>query len=235
MHNGGYFHPSGHLNAVQPLASKPARPIVGPTRNFSALIERWRREKAGELEPFAAILGVERQDLMDLHTCWANEYKAFAFPMYNPGGDVVGIRLRNDFHKWSVKGGHNGLFIPWGALKRLPLDVVMICEGPTDTAAGLALGIFSIGRPMCLGCEDMVSEVLKQIKPKTLIVCFDNDERVVNGKRIRPGPIGAERLISHLRCRATRFVPPTKDLRSFLTGGGSRSLLLSIIGGTVRT
>ncbi len=235
MHNGGWWHRSGHLTAVQPLAVK-ARPIAGPAPDFLTLITRWRNEKAGELEPYAAQLGVGKQDLIDLHVCWAKEYQAFAFPMYNPNGDIVGIRLRNDFRKWSVKGGHQGLFIPYAAVKRFPVHTVMIVEGPTDTAAGLALGFFTIGRANNLVGNEMVIQVLNELHPRDAIVCYDNDEHIDSmGKRIRPGPMGAERLIRLLKCRVTRFVPPTKDLRSFLTSGGDSDLINSLVGNTIRT
>jgi hypothetical protein len=235
MHNGGYWHRSGHLTAVQPLAGK-ARPAAGPAPNFSKLIANWREESAAELEPYAATLGVGRQDLHDLHVTYAPEYRAFAFPMYEPGGLIVGIRLRNEFHKWSVRGGHQGLFIPFAAVKRFPVDPLLIVEGPTDTAAGLALGFFTIGRPNNLVGNDMIVEVLNGLPVKQIIVCYDNDEHLDSmGKRIRPGPFGAERLIKCLRQRVTRFIPPTKDLRSFLNSNGSRELLLSITSNIVRT
>jgi hypothetical protein len=238
MHNGGFWHPvagSSWGRAMRPKAhevgSTPTRPP-----DFEALIARWRREKAGELEPYAATLGVTRQDLDDLHVCWAPEYQAFAFPMSNAQGDIVGIRLRNDVHKWSVRGGHQGLFIPFAAVKRFPITTVMVVEGPTDCAAGLALGFFTIGRPNNLVGNEMVVEVLNELKPKDVIVAYDNDEHVDSmGKLVRPGPFGAERLIKCLKQRVTRFCPPTKDLRSFIQTGGTRELILAICSHTVKS
>jgi hypothetical protein len=241
MRNGGWWHPAGGSSwgrATSPKAreagSTPARPP-----DFRKLIDRWRREKAGELEPYAATLGVGKQDLDDLHVAYAPEYDAFAFPMYEPNGTIVGIRLRNSSgHKWSVKGGHQGLFIPFAAIRRVPtLSTVMIVEGPTDTAAGLALGFFTIGRPNNLVGNEMIAEVLKELQiVKEVIVCYDNDEHIDSmGKLIRPGPFGAERLIKYLKCRVVRFVPPTKDLRSFLQSGGNSQLIYSLLGNTVRT
>jgi hypothetical protein len=237
LKNGGWLHGARSSKAEQSLykrqvaGSTPAAPI-----DFRKLINRWRKEKAGELEPLAATLGVQKEDLIDLHTCWAPEYRAFAFPMSNADGDVVGIRLRNDQFKWSVKGSHQGLFIPFSAVGRFPLDLIIITEGPTDTAAALALGFFAIGRPACRGCEQMVVDVLRQLPVKEVVICYDNDEHIDKmGKRIRPGPKGAEDLARQIPFRCSRFVPPTKDLREFLTLGGTRELLLSCVDTSIRT
>jgi hypothetical protein len=156
--------------------------------------------------------------------------------MYKADGTIVGIRLRNESRKWSVFGGHQGLFIPFAAIRRMPVSPVMIVEGPTDTAAGLALGFFTIGRPNNLVGNEIIVELLNELQVvRDVIVCYDNDEHIDSlGKRIRPGPMGAERLIKCLRQRVTRFVPPTKDLRSFKNSGGSRELLLSTLGNIMR-
>lgn len=238
MHNGGWFHKLSGGQRPSVAVGRPVKtpPMTGPpSQYFEDLVTRWRREKAGELESYAATLGVGWKDLDDLDVCWAPEHQAFAFPMRNANGEIVGIRLRNDVHKWSVRGGHQGLFIPFAAVARLPITTVLIVEGPTDTAAGLALGFFTIGRPNNLVGNEMIVQVLSELPVKDVIVAYDNDEHIDSmGKLIRPGPFGAERLIKCLRQRVTRFVPGTKDLRSFLQSGGTRELLLSTIGSVIR-
>jgi hypothetical protein len=82
----------------------------------------------------------------------------------------------------------------------------------------------------------MVVDVLRQLCIKEVVIVYDNDEHIdKRGRRIRPGPEGAERLARIIPFRCSRFVPPTKDLREFLTMGGTRELLLSVINSTVRT
>ena len=237
MHNGGWFHGRGSSTTEHRIYNpKTAVQLRPHAPDFDSLMNRWESHREGELESYAALLGVGQQDLRDLHVCYASEYKAFAFPMRHPDGTITGIRLRNEFRKWSVKGSHQGLFIPFMAVRRFPVHTVMVVEGPTDTAAGLALGFFTIGRPNNLVGNEMIAEVLNDLPVKDVIVCYDNDEHIdAMGKLIRPGPMGAERLIERLKHRVTRFVPPTKDLRSFLTSGGSRSLLLSTTSSTIRT
>lgn len=238
MKNGGWLHGARSSRVEQPLykrpmtGSSPAAPI-----DFLKLITRWRKEKAGELEPLAATLGVRQQDLVDLHACWAPDHRAFAFPMFDAEGNITGIRLRNDRYKWSVEGSHPGLFIPFSAMNRVPLDMVLITEGPTDTASALTLGFFAIGRPTCRGCEQLVVDVLHQLTVKDVVVCYDNDEHFdKRGKLIQPGARGADSLCKMIPWpfRVSKFIPPTKDLRAFLAMGGTRELLLSVINGSVK-
>lgn len=239
MRNGGWFHSfTGGSSTIEQRAYNPPMAVQLRSRppDFSKLIAKWQDQKAGELESLAATLGVEQWSLKDLNVCWAKEYDAFAFPMYDPGGNIVGIRLRNSQRKWAVVGSKQGLFLPFGAVNRWGAEVVLIVEGPTDTAAGLSLGFFTIGRANNLTGAEMVVATLEQLPVKEVVVCYDNDEHLDStGKRIRPGPVGAERLIKSLKYPVTRFVPPTKDLRSYLTSGGTRKMLLSTIGNTVRT
>ena len=73
-----------------------------------------------------------------------------AFPMHDGHGDVCGIRTRlADGSKRAVTGSRAGVF-----LTTVPMDVpAVVCEGPTDAAAALALGFEPIGRPSCAGCS----------------------------------------------------------------------------------
>jgi DNA primase len=123
--------------------------------------------------------------------------------------------------KWAVRGSKAGLFIPFDAGKRLPRSPLFVCEGPTDTAAALSIGFFAIGRPACLGQEEMVLTLIRKFHPQQIIVCYDND---------KPGIAGADKLIRYIRCPVVRFVPPAKDLRHFVNLGGTKELVYSILG-----
>lgn len=207
--------------------------------DFSKLIETWQSQRNGELEPYAATLGVSRQSLLDLGTCYAKEYRAFAFPMYSTSGEIVGVRLRSDTRKWAIKGSRSALFIAWNAI-RLGIKKILIVEGPTDCAAGLTLGFFTIGRPNCSGCVEMVVEAVRQLGVAESIIVADNDERWTEVKPgdwryIRPGIYGAERLAEALPCRSVRVALPTKDLRAFIGRGGTRQLLESLVQSCIRT
>lgn len=228
LKNGGWLHKfDGQIKiAIRDKTPPPVVTTAAP--NFTAMLSDWIASSNGEVGKLAFDLGVSERALNALGTVYAPHHRAFAFPMSDERGKIVGIRLRGeDGRKWAVKGSHQGLFLPMPATSWLSSSTVMITEGPTDTAAALTLGLFAIGRPQCLGCEEMVASVLRQLGCRDVIVCFDNDS---------PGVRGAEKLSSALRgIRVTRFVPPTKDLRSFWKNGGSLQLLQSMTGNAIRT
>lgn len=226
--NGGWMHFYAKAHPAPSLLYRVQvrehKPKTKP--NFLDLLNGWSRSLTNEIKSLATSLRVDLLALENLHVCYSNYHHAYAFPMFDPGGQVIGIRLRNDTRKWAIKGSHSGLFIPFSAINRLPIQTILICEGPTDTAAALTIGFFAIGRPACLGNEAMIDQVLRDIGAKEAIVCYDNDE---------PGIRGANKLIQHIRCPVCRFVPPTKDLRAYVTAGGTRETLLSALSCSVRT
>lgn len=220
--NGGWFHPSDKAIKHEYIKQK-TEPARAPP-NFTALMSVWRASTFGRLDQLASELELEVRALDALGTAYSQSNNAYAFPMSDPDGRVVGIRLRNDIgEKWAIRGSKAGLFIPWDAMKWLSLRDIFICEGPTDTAAALTLGFFAIGRHACIGQEDMVAQVIKESCAKNVYVCFDNDG---------PGVRGAEKLCQSLNRRVTRVIPPAKDLREFVANGGSRELLLSMSSNT---
>jgi len=80
--------------------------------NCDDLLDRWRQQQNGQIEPFAATLGVSQDALRLLGCVWASGHRAFAFPMRDANRRVIGIRLRNDLgRKWAVKGSRQGLFL----------------------------------------------------------------------------------------------------------------------------
>jgi 5S rRNA maturation endonuclease (ribonuclease M5) len=92
---------------------------------------------------------------------------------------------------------------------------LLIVEGPTDTAAAIDLGFSVIGRPACLGCEDMIVQMAKGYPGGPLFIIADSDA---------PGQRGASRLQEKLR-KAKIVTLPAKDLRSFVNSGGTREIL----------
>jgi len=219
--NGGWFHrtkpyePKAYINKSQ---RTPER-VPEHAPSFDKMLSHWHSGTTDQLDQLAEQLQLDVSVLIALGACYADVHYAYAFPMYLPDGNVVGIRLRNIAgEKWAVKGSKAGLFIPWNAMHLLASGI-FICEGPTDTAAAMTLGFFAIGRPACLGQEDLVAQVIKESCAKNVYVCFDNDG---------PGVRGAEKLCQSLKRRVIRVVPPAKDLREFVVNGGTRELLLSM-------
>jgi phage/plasmid primase-like uncharacterized protein len=134
--------------------------------------------------------------------------------MHDGRGQVCGIRTRNpDGSKRAVTGSRAGVF-----LATVTTDAeVMICEGPTDAAAALALGYEPIGRPSCTGQEIHVVDTLRRWGRDRTTICADADG---------PGVSGATRLAEVLRAAriAVRMVAPVghKDLRDWWRAGARR-------------
>ncbi len=212
--NGGWIHHHGstppprlHLGTVEP---EPPR-IDAP-----AIIGKWARETPQDArEALADGLGVSYASLDALNACWAPPHAAWAFPMHDGQGSVVGIRLRSDDgRKWAVKGSRQGIFVP----AAVPQDIALICEGPTDTAAALTLGFYALGRPSCnTGGKELFATV-RRLGIRRVVMVADNDV---------PGLQGAARVASEIGLPCITFVPPCKDLRELLHLGGTRDLIES--------
>lgn len=225
LRNGGYFH--SFDNEPPRITWEPRRVrLAPPPPSFGGLMRRWRGESiSGGLKTMAASLGVSEQALDWIGAAWAGDRNAMAFPMHDgrsPDGSApCGIRLRTmEGRKFAVTGSRSGIFFPYGAMNVIPCRRVFICEGPTDTAACLQMGLFAIGRASCRGGEGIALSVLSQLCPGECVVVSDNDG---------PGFAGANALMERVRIRRTRIVPPGKDMRAFLRDGGNREILDALL------
>jgi 5S rRNA maturation endonuclease (ribonuclease M5) len=185
------------------------------------------------LDHLAVGLGVSAASLTQLGIGWAEKHRAWAFPMLDPAGDVLGIRLRlHSGKKLSVRGGREGLFLPSPhpnplpmgegtgaslATNHSPLASLIVCEGPTDTAAMLDLGFHAVGRPSCTGGVKLLVGLVANQRPAGVVIVADADA---------PGRRGAEMLAAALTayCREVRvIVPPAgvKDAREWKRSGAT--------------
>lgn len=215
MKNGGWLHQPDDDLPPPPVRTTPEPEIK---INAPALWKGWRQKtKAVEIVKFADQLQVDPVAIDVLGVAWAEEHRAWAFPMRYGNNGIAGIRLRN-IHgdKWAVKGSKQGLFIPTTALN----TDLYIVEGPTDTAAALSLGLMAIGRPSCRGCHDHVNQVIHRIRARRVVIVADNDD---------PGQQGAADLQKALRITSLIWTPPTKDIRQYLIDGGTREDIQSRI------
>jgi 5S rRNA maturation endonuclease (ribonuclease M5) len=227
MRNGGWWHPNdSHIARARYVP--PAKSVhVTTLIDCDALLRKWRGSQKCQIEPFAATLGVSPDALRALGCVWVGEHRAFAFPMVDAGRRVIGIRLRNErSDKWAVKGSRSGLFMNQNMISGTTKDrynVCLIVEGPTDTATAIDLGFAVIGRPACLGCEDMIVQVAKQYPRGRLFIIADSDV---------PGQRGAVKLQEKLR-KAKIVTLPAKDLRQYVQLGGTKKLLNDILQSSV--
>lgn len=208
---GGWIHVTEERDFV------PVRPKArqGPTPDFQTLWRRWvDSTDSYHLDGFAMSLGVNTDALKSLDCAWSG--KAWAFPMRDAERKITGIRLRDDEgNKWAVTGSRQGLFIPDGK----PEGTLYILEGPTDAAAALSIGLYAIGRPSCMGCEETVKAFMRINRISRTVIVTDNDA---------PGLRGATKLQSSLPVMNCMWSPPCKDLREFVNLGGSRQMLESM-------
>jgi len=72
-----------------------------------------------------------------------------------------------------VKGSKSGLFLN---RESVHVNTLLIVEGPTDTAAAIDIGFPVIGHPACLGCEDMIVELVREHGAGTTLIIADANE-----------------------------------------------------------
>lgn len=214
-HGIGHIHQlNGHAHPAPPSRGLCPPPLP-PVLDYPTILARWQRlTPRAALDELAASLGVNRGSLERLDACYCPERRAWAFPMHDGRRQVVGIRLRaDDGRKFALPGSHAGAFIPSGLHSRSPL---LICEGPTDTAAALTLGFQALGRPSCSGATEIVCDLLQAGRRRDVVIVADADG---------PGRYGAHRLADRLvgLCRYVKVITaaPHKDLRQWLVSGAS--------------
>ena len=215
--DAGWLHCLGPSGPSKPRQFKPhtrqvtikiARP------DLAHMAQQWQSQAAPtRLSSLALILGLSVESLNRLNVGWTGS--AWSFPMTNVHRDVIGIRLRTiSGRKFSVAGGHEGLFVPTGLL---PGAELLICEGATDTAALIDMGFAAVGRPCCSGGTCLLVEYINRQSPASVVVFADADG---------PGQRGASTLVTTLSpyCRDVRIVtPPAKDARAWLQAGATHS------------
>lgn len=211
----------GWLHTLDPHRSPPTRPSAlkpqnepPPAINCSRLIENWcRQTRLDQVLALSAQLQVSVQSLLALQVCWADEHQAWAIPMKDGYGNMVGIRLRAPSGaKWAVRGSHSGCFIP----QQHPQPLALVAEGFSDTAAGLDLGFYTVGRPAASGGINELKHLFRRLRVRKAAIVCDND---------KAGVTGAQMFSEHLGIPTCTIALPTKDLREFVQCGGDNQLM----------
>jgi len=222
--NGGWFHPFDAARG-RPVAPPPRR--QPPAINATALHRGWLAATTAEaLAAFAATLGLSAPSLTAVGAAWAPPHSAWAFPMSDGYGNVVGIRLRNERGKFAVRGSRQGIFTTTdhGPQTPAPQKTLFVCEGPTDTAAAVELGLFAVGRPNCCCGGLDIRTFARRHKCARAVIVSDND---------KPGLDGARKVGGELKLPYAVYVPPAKDLREFVRLGGTRAMIENTLRNTV--
>ena len=209
--SGGWMH--RHPDAPQCFLAPPLWRPQPPALNATKLHWEWRAETSqGALEGLASELGVSTMALNALGAAWAPQRAAWAFPMRDGYNNIVGIRLRSAQGKFAVRGSRQGIFTATAA----PQPVLYVCEGPTDTAAALDLGLFAVGRPNCCCGGLDIKLYHRRYQITRVVIVSDND---------KPGLDGARKVGTELQLSFAVYVPPAKDLREFVRFGGTATMI----------
>lgn len=232
--DGGWYHAYQGGLSNRPF-TPPKRDVAPPLANAETICNDWHQQTADlDFARLAAQLGVYTISLEWLLAGYAPEHQAWSFPMRDGDGKIIGIRLRNEQgDKWAVKGSRQGLFIPVYFEFQNSTDDQSVCyvtEGPTDCAACLSIGLYSIGRPSCNANPDQLKIALKHHKIRRVVIIADNDDkRRPDGRQWSPGIDGAKALGSALKMSHVIWIPPCKDVREFVRTGGTRQQIESAI------
>jgi hypothetical protein len=216
--NGGWLH---HIDGTA-RPSPALRPLSVALQldDLADIARSYRLDATPQrLAALAQSLGVPDWALLAFRLGWSG--RAWSFPMFDSSGKVVGIRLRTgNGRKFSQRGGREGVFVPAGFPHGGDL---LFPEGPTDSAAALALGFDCVGRPSCTGGRRYCVALAHG---RDCVVVADADE---------PGQRGAQQLAAAIlpAARSVRiFTPPAKDLRQWVVDGATRADLLAGIAQT---
>ena len=218
--SGGWMHRVG--GGECPWAFLPPPPKwQAPTINAMKLIQEWRTATAPTaLDDLASSLGVSTPSVTAVGAAWAAAHASWAFPMCDGYSNVVGIRLRNERGKFAVRGSKQGIFLT----ERPPQKTLFVCEGPTDTAAAVELGLFAVGRPNCCCGGPEIKVYARGHAVARVVVISDND---------KPGLDGARKVGGELRMPFAIYVPPAKDVREFVQLGGTRAMIENTLKSTL--
>ena len=220
--SGGWMHSQGQLpiSASPPLPLRFKSPV--PTINATKLHRDWLAATTPtQLAEFAATLGLSVAVIVSANAAWAGLFSAWAFPMCDGHGNILGIRLRRpDGFKFAVRGSRQGIFIA----DVPPQKTLFVCEGPTDTAAAVELGLFAVGRPNCCCGGADIKVFARRHQCNRVVMISDND---------KPGLDGACKVGAEIKLPFAVYVPPAKDLREFVRLGGTRAMIENTLKGTI--
>lgn len=191
----------------------PAEPVPA-SLDAARLLGRWQADTTRQrVDHLARLLSVLPMSLVALRAAWTHRHGAWAFPMSDGQGNIVGLRLRSEIgHKWAVTGSRSGIFVP----QLQPHDVALICEGITDTAAALSLGFFALGRPSCSSGLPEIKTTCLRLGIRRAIMVADHDPA---------GLVNLHADAARLGLPVKTFVPPSKDLRQLIELGATHATM----------
>jgi hypothetical protein len=217
---------AGYLHRLRegPIAARCPRPFVPPPEPVDHRAEAERLATGAPLDPIAAALGLPTGALRRLGVGWSSSERCSTWPTWNASGKCIGIVRRSaDGTKRLRKGDHPGLYLPRDLPEDLSSERILLVEGGSDTAAGLALGRWAVGRFSCDQGGKLLARLATRRRMLAATIVFDNDAKRAG---VNPGLAGALKLRETLRSIVPdlRLVSPPanrKDLREWLRAGAT--------------
>lgn len=209
-------------------STAPIRPLKFRLQQIRAVEDanpRWaelhkelrRAITESQIAQLAARLKVTSESLDRMEIGWCVKDQAWTFPEYNGHGEICGIvRRYADGEKKAMPGAKRGLYLPPGWKNQS--GPLYICEGQSDTAAGIMRGFRAIGRPNKNAGLSHLVEILREVADEIIVVKDNDVETASTGKECL-----AKKLSNALQRKIGIYNPPEgyKDLRDFLTKGMS--------------
>lgn len=218
--------PGGVIGYVTKAVNEP------PPPDWPAMHERFFLDAHYSIvQEHSESMGFEPNTLAMLRLGYSVHHKAMVFPMFDAEERVTGFRIRHgDGRKLSVPSSKNGIFLPAvSAANRTGPTVV--CEGPTDTAAALQLGLCAIGRADALTTGNIARKWLDRRQGNPVIIVLDNEKQDMNPDQRDRIRRASESLATSLVLggfQVWMMTPPAshKDLRAWVTAGCDREAFL---------
>jgi len=214
------FGEAGWLHALRDDERRPTArrtiEIEFEPKDYRTVADRYAR--VADLEAIAKPLGLDAGALRRLGVGLDPDSGASTWPELDAGRRVVGILRRfRDGSKKLRTGDKAGLFMP----RDLPLDLagerLLVVEGGSDTAAGLGLGRWTVGRHAALAGLKDAARLVRTTTPTTVSIVADRDE---SGTGLSSARRLADRLAPY--CGDVRVVETpegVKDLRDWIRRG----------------
>jgi len=193
------------------------------TINWHLLNDAYMENLAGFYDPGIPYLPAHVKDLCNKWGVGAGALQAmqigwsgicFTFPVRDAEEKPIGLqRLYPDNSKRLDKHSQAGIFIP--KLNWEKLDTLFICEGLSDTATALDMGLMAIGRLSCGTGRDHIIKFCARKKPSQIVIVSDNDE---------PGIAGVKALGLWISQGYRMFTIPMPDLKVVVPPEGVKDL-----------
>lgn len=186
---------AGWLHILRPGQFVPQKPQLNPKPavNWQLLHNIFLSSKPPQ--GMKLELGITSSTLALFGMGWDKELEMWAFPMRNETGQIIGIQKRaNNGFKYCHPGSTPGLFIPDMLIPKH--DLIVVCEGMSDTATAIDLGFGAIGKYNYSVGNDMIPKLIQNMRGVHMeriglvVIVADPDE---NGRR------GAEDLRQNVR------------------------------------